>query len=318
MATVHTEEEDTDILDLIISINGTFFIPAIAIFGFISNVLVLVVLSMSQYRKNVNCFYLRFLAVSDNLNLIGISIALIKGAMKELMELGGDPFCKVFLFIAYFASPMTTITIVAITFNRFLAVVFPLKAGGLTTFRGAKLYYVSVLVLCSTYGSPGLIFGQVPQEDPVLRCGYDGRFTGRGSYELSFTVLVMLTFFLLIGLNACIFYDLKKRKTELEAAKSKENKDDKAVMAMVTVVTVTYIILTSPWVLQIIVWESVLPKGDLTIYQIKQRYFSYIMCSTCYAINYSTNFLLYVICSRRFRHDFMRILRCSFRPAIHK
>jgi hypothetical protein len=302
-----------DVLDLALFINGTFVVPALVIFGFINNLLVLIVMSLPHYKKNVTCLYLRVLAIFDTLTLVFASApALTESATKLLIDKFGEPFCKWFLFVAYGAPAMSILTIVAITFVRFVAVVFPFKARVLASFRAAKYVNVTLFVFSVGYGSPGLIYGTTPAEGPVIQCVYDRRFRGRVAYELSYPIVFdMVLLVVLIVFNTGIFYRMKTRKQDLTGAKSKVEQDDKSVMVMVTVVTITFMILIVPWLLYIAIWDAMAAKGALTFYQMKQRYFTYTVASTCYTVNCSINFLLYVICCRKFRQDFKHLLQCK-------
>jgi hypothetical protein len=56
-----------------------------------------------------------------------------------------------FLFFAYVSAAMSILTVVAITFIRFVAVVLPSKAGALTSFRAGKYFNATLMVVCTAY-----------------------------------------------------------------------------------------------------------------------------------------------------------------------
>jgi general stress protein CsbA len=123
-----TYHQLSGVIDVLLDINGKYLVPIIVISGFINNAFVLVLLSASQYKQHVSCLYLRTLAVFDIIVLIIVGIAATNKVMETLILYLGDPFCAGIGFLSNFAPENASWIIVGITFTRFVAVVYPLKA----------------------------------------------------------------------------------------------------------------------------------------------------------------------------------------------
>jgi hypothetical protein len=255
------------------------------------------------------------MGTSSNIDDIQLpyTVVLTNVLSSPLIAALGRPYCAIYLFLVYFAPSMSVWIVVAITLIRFIAVVFPLKAVQLTTFRAAKIYTTVIISLFVGYGVPGLVYGKDPDVRPAPRCVWNLSLQRRSEYVLVYTVHVMLAFFFLIVFNISIFYHMNKRKAQMTVMKStSQAKEDRAVMVMVMSVTVTFMILQFPWIIHITVWDSIQNKGGLTLFHQTLRQFTYYMTLLCFAVNCSINFVLYVICCRKFREDFKHLLLCRF------
>jgi cobalamin synthase len=162
-----------------------------------------------------------------------------------------------------------------------------------------------------------LVFGKAPAQrgtTRAFRCVLVLPVSTYASYEMTHSILaLMLPFFVLLALNLSIMIQMHRRTRSMErmTANTADKKEDRMVIIMVFAVTIAFLVLVLPYVLQTIVWQILLPYAKLDPYQIKQRGFSYTMASMCYAVNCSINFFLYFITCRKFRQDFKSVILCK-------
>jgi hypothetical protein len=303
-------------LDTIIRIINEIVNPALVVFGCINNMLVLIILSKPSYRNNANCFFLMSLAVFDTLNLVAIGIIFFGDAMHVLVELLGDVFCAMFSYYAYFMVNISNWIIVLITFVRFVAVVFPLRAAVWCTSRAAKCYTLGLAIACATWALPAAIYGRAPTSGTLSawQCIMDMPGNMVAVYETAqMIVWAVIPLAIIIFFNLSISYTLRKGKSARKVMTSQQmqGKDDIMIMAMVIAVTVVFLALMFPYMLQTIAWRIVLLFGELNEYQKKQRYFCYTVTTVIESTNYAINLFLYCVCCRRFRQDlFTMVIRC--------
>jgi hypothetical protein len=315
--TVNILQRTYPTLDAIIRIINQIVNPALVVVGCINNLLVLIILSKPRYRNNANCFFLMSLAVFDTLNLIAIGIYFGE-AMKVLIAQLGNIYCALFSFYVYFMVNMSNWIIVIITFTRFVAVVFPLRAALWCTPRTAKYYTLVLSIACATWSLPAGVYGKKPKLGTLEAwyCVIDMPNNAIALYETAQSLVwIFIPFLLIVCFNLTISYTIRKGKSDrklMTSSQQIQNKDDVTVMAMVIAVTLVFLVLTFPYMLQTTVWRILPLFRDLNEYQFKQRYFSYTVTTVIHSSNYGINLFLYCVCCRRFRQDFVRMILCRW------
>jgi hypothetical protein len=309
------------ILDMIMFLNGRFISPTIVLLGLFNNILVVIVLSLPQYRNNACCLFLKILAMVDSVTLIALGVILTENIMSTMIGTIGDPFCALLGFIANFTPVLSSWTIIGITTTRFIAVVFPLKASAFTTMKVARTYMLILIFLFFLLAIPDLIYTRVPSDgatgdDRTFECATLVSDDVLAAYELGHSCLsYFLPLLVLIILNIPIACSLGRRRKDVAGmvASAGASKEDRTVMLMVMVVTVTFFLLVVPFVFHVLVWYVLSSFHELDAQQVKYSNFSYTITTILYALNCSINFLLYFIACKRFRKDFIAILKCECR-----
>jgi hypothetical protein len=314
--------DQQDKIELFLYLNSHYLVPAIVIFGCVNNIFVLVVLSLSQYRKHVSCLYLRCLAVFDTMSLVAVGLLSSENAMPTLAETLGDVFCAVLGFSINLTPEMSSWIIVGITFTRFVAVVYPLQAAAWSTFRAAKIFLLCLFVTFLLAAIPDLLYNRVPRGDKMALNFGCVMLMDKHALDTYHTIhmvvgVVIPVIFLLI-LNAPIAFKLITRNkdnintssTTTGRAGNPKTKEEKMVIMMAMVVTVAFFFLVVPYVFHFIIWYFVSSIYELDRDRIQQRTLSYIIVNDLFAVNCSVNFLLYFITCQRFRADFKSVLLC--------
>jgi hypothetical protein len=316
---VKVKETQTDEINIFFYINSRHFVPAIVIFGSINNIFVLVILSLPQYRKHVSCLYLKCLAIFDTVSLITVGLLSSENALPVLTATLGDAFCALIGFAINFTPEMSSWIIVAITFTRFLAVVYPLHAKSWTTFRAAKTYLAFLFLTFFLSAIPDILYNRIPSDGIVLNfgCVMMMEEVHLEIYHTTHMIVgVGIPIFLLLILNIPIIYKLARRQKEIVVlTTTTPNKDEGMVIMMTMVVTLAFFVLGAPYVFHFIIWYFVSSIYALDNTQLRQRTLSYTIIIDLFAINCSINFLLYFVTCKRFRTDFKTLLLCRL---LHK
>jgi hypothetical protein len=303
-------------LNALTEIMASYIFPTIVVCGCLSNILILIVMSKTQYRNVVTSLNLKCLAVYDMLTLLVFGVVFSKGVWPALNEILGDAFCAPFNFLAYSTTELSNWTIVLMTFTRFVAVVLPLKARTLLTFRAAKLEMAGIVLFFVGFASPNLFVQRYTwwEADGRYICDF---ITGRDfiqTYLLTYTTIGLLTPFLLVLiLNALIVFSLNNRGVAKRAIHSKrESSEERTVSAMATIVTIAYLMLVFPYMVHVVVWEFGMKGVKMTIAIAGIRRFTFYLVGLLFSTNTSINFYLYVISCKRFRLDVRGLLLCEF------
>jgi hypothetical protein len=306
-----------DGIELFFRINGRYLLPLIVIVGCVSNVFVLIVLSLKQYRQHASCLYLQWLAVFDSVTLVIIGIIATENDMSSrLVATLGDPFCAIVGFVINLTPEMSSWTIVGIAFTRFIAVVYPLKAAMWSTFKAAKIYLVSMFIVLGIAALPDLFLSRAPPSDEIVLNFGCIMLMSEQMLELYHTIHMLLAcaipVIFLCVLNIPIIYQMNKRGKDTAAMRStvSENKDEKIVITLAMVVTIAFFILVIPYVFHFVIWYFLSSVYMLNESQMKQRTLSYTITNDLFAVNCSVNFILYFVACKRFREDFRAVLLC--------
>ena len=221
-----------------------------------NSMVVAVVLKNPRMRTTVN-YYIVNLAIADLLITFYmprvISIALF-GYEWVVGGTAGYVFCKLSILLNQTPIIVSTFTVVAISFDRFNAVVFPLR-----TFVSSRL--CKVILLCTwlvalAFRLPSVYAVQLMTEEGKLYCNLllDVTF-GQGTNKLYyyFNVIVMFTIPLLmiVILYSAILITLKRRKTPGLTPENSSNNSEgfrrrevvkKKVLRLVSIVVSAFIL----------------------------------------------------------------------------
>jgi hypothetical protein len=247
-----------------------------------------------------------------------MAIVMTGDTMSVLIKTLGDSFCGLMNFSAFFLTSMSNWTIVIMTFTRFVAVVYPFRVALWCTAKAAKTYIFGILFAFTMWALPAGLFTKAPRSTALtaFQCVFQMPVELATAYEVGHSALAqVLPFILIVIFNSCISLSMRQRTEEVKSMTSHttENRDEAMVKTMVIAVTVVYLILVLPYVFQVTVWQVLIMLKNLEGFQMQQRYFSYSVTTTLYAVNCAVNFYLYCICCKKFRQDFKNII---FRPLL--
>ncbi|XP_069106309.1 growth hormone secretagogue receptor type 1-like [Argopecten irradians] len=137
-------------------VGGITFLAIIGIVGFIGNNLVIFIY-FQRFRKSNYRIYVLWLAVLDVVNCT-VSAPLVIIYMLFPVTFPSDVFCKVFRFILYFLSLMSTSALVVIAIDRCRKVLHPFRRQ-ITTNQAKILCFMSVIISFALSWPAPILFG---------------------------------------------------------------------------------------------------------------------------------------------------------------
>ncbi|OQV25949.1 putative Growth hormone secretagogue receptor type 1 [Hypsibius exemplaris] len=304
----------------------TFMYACIFVVGVIGNLLVCyVVVAYKDMRVNVFHIFLANLSIADLL-VVGICVptAMVDVFSQEIWYLG-EHMCKAVPFLEYSVTHLSVLTILAISFERFLAIIFPLKAQYIST-RNRSLIIIAVIWLVAF--SSAIPFALIAQyslvehmvtNSQVPTCTNPMDTHWKQAYLFTAVVnFFVIPFFILCGVYAVIGTHLIKDSSKsLGVAtadiSSTNMRARKQVVVMLATVVATFFVFLLPFrVLSL--WtvyappEAYAKMGAPGWYSL--LYFARIM----FYLNSASNPLVLYAMSSKFRAKFQHILCCRPLP----
>ena len=307
-------------------------VPSLFIIGVFGNTLSFLVMCSDAYRRKSYGYYLRALAVFDNLTLLINLVNMLNDVNYDLevkeqnmtheyvgiMAGHNTVTCKVTEFLSHCIYLMCSWLVVCFTIDRFIAVCFPLLRVRYCTEKSA-IYSIaamfSAIMLTQAYH---LYFVQrldrlknahMPCHAPKeLRLVY----FGLNYFWFSFMLRFAVPFIVIAVCNGFIIYHIERMRRERRGLKErrKMHTASRAVCTLYAVCTVFVLTLLPCAIIAII---------QFTDYVINQRVSRQLYCTlkvvfTPFEIvrllNYSTNAILYGVTGRQFRQELMRLVWC--------
>ena len=227
---------------------------------------------------------------------------LIEGAM-------GVVLCKATNFFEKLSFNVSTLSLVLIAVDRFLAVMFPHQK--YLTNRRAFAAIGLIWLLSAAYWSPILYYGGLLQEDGKTLCKVRRFFSEWKVWYLLFLVQLLLSFVLVVVLYVSICYKLWRRcaKNKIGARPSfysnrtaRDSKINRKVLKMVAVVLIAFYICFLPY------WIGWVFCSYYHSEFVCDDTFSFVAIYLSYA-NSSLNPFIYCIFSESFRQAFKKVVQ---------
>ena len=283
----------------------SIILPILLCTGLFGNTLTIITMMSKEFQHMTSRFILIALAFSD------ATLLLTQPFNKLFVQklFGSDPRalsavgCKAFFHIFKTAKMTSSWLIVILCFERFVAVVFPLKVKTIVTKKTIIGLIVLDYIFIGTYNAvwtfSSLIVDGVCKPDvttPETKLLYrDFLIAGSSFYSLIPMILMVI-------LTPIIVYKLilqSKLRRRMAKAGAKNDSDTVRISAMLIGVVVAYITLIFPITLvhNLAFYRNVsaFDTNSLGFFVLRE------VAQTFEQLNYSTNFILYVMCSSTFR-----------------
>ncbi|KAM4621895.1 cysteinyl leukotriene receptor 1 [Polymixia lowei] len=223
----------------------------ITVFGLVGNGFALVVLVRTYRQSSPFHVYMLNLAVSDLLCVSTLPLRVIYYVNKGDWNLG-DFLCRISSYVLYVNLYCSIFFMAAMSFTRFLAIVFPVQNLRLVTECRARMVCVCIWVFTCTVSSPFLISGQyVDLTNNKTKC-YEPPKTEDGKTKLlalnyfSLVVGFVLPFLIILLCYAGIIYTLLNRN---HTARRQRGTATKAIR-MIVIVMLAFLISFMPYHVQ--------------------------------------------------------------------
>ncbi|XP_031561442.1 galanin receptor type 1-like [Actinia tenebrosa] len=279
----------------------------IFIVGVIGNVLVCLVVCRQRKMKNITNYFIVNLAVAD-LSVLLICIPFDFGEIITKYWPYGAVMCKLIYPLQTMATTASVGTLVAISLNRFIAIIYPLRPQPTT--RDAKKVIIIVWVLSLVLVSPYIAV--LRQREKECSETFQERGMNAGAYTLAIFILQYVLPITLIGLSYIrIGRDLRRDKGSYsnDVLQREQEREAHKVVKILTVVVIVFAMLMLPNHI-VFIWID-FGNGSQNIYITQIISLGQILVY----FNSATNPLIYNAVNEQFREGFRQYFQ-SWRDLI--
>ncbi|XP_029884247.1 neuromedin-U receptor 1 [Aquila chrysaetos chrysaetos] len=311
---------------------SNFFVPVCVIYllifvvGAVGNTLTCIVILRHRFMRTPTNYYLFSLAVSDLLVLLlGMPLELYDMWNNYPFLLGASGcYFKTLLFEAVCFASILNVT--ALSVERYIAVVHPLKAKYVVTRNHAKRVIVTIWVLSVVCSIPNTsLHGLQPLYVPGRGWVPDSEICTLVKPRLTYNLIIQITtvvfFFLPMGTISILYLliglQLKKEKMlEALGAKSSSDRDchnpqrqkkvkRRQVTKMLFVLVVVFGICWAPFHTDRLVWSFI---STWTSHMLHMFQYVHIISGVFFYLSSAANPILYNLMSTRFREMFKEVM----------
>jgi signal transduction histidine kinase len=190
--------------------------PVVFFMGLVGNLLSIAVLHGRPFKRTTTAVYLPLIAIADSLVLLtGLLVEWLEWTQLQSVKEANVWSCRLHKVLFYTAGDVSIWLIVAFTFDRFIAVCFPLSKRTVCAPRRSFIVAMTIFVL-SFAKNVHEFWTRGPQYDVTSGrltrlCGYPQEFYHFHSYIrpwLAFAVITALPFLLIFVFNCMIVHSL--------------------------------------------------------------------------------------------------------------
>jgi growth hormone secretagogue receptor len=294
-----------EVLDMYIS-------PALLAVGLIGNSLSILVLQQKTLRKSSLSFLLSSLAVADNIVLVTVLMRnWILATFDIDIRTTSIASCKILLFLMYFGSHLSSWTLIIVTFERLVAVTWPLHVGEYCSRRRMVVAWVAMSTCLLLINGHILWTAEIIEmEQNGTVCTFSMRYF-HFAYEVFPWIdlsVAAITFFALFICNIVIIIVLTKaRKTRNRSmtstgSQTNDNPLNGVTMTLMTI-SLLYVLTVMPINIYLLdLGPNLSPSLEALISSALQL---------VYCINNSVNFFLYALPGGLFRNTLGNVCACD-------
>ncbi|ALC45025.1 star1 [Drosophila busckii] len=284
----------------------------VCIVGLFGNTLVIYVVLRFSKMQTVTNIYILNLAIADECFLIGIPFLLY--TMRICSWSFGELMCKAYMVSTSVTSFTSSIFLLIMSADRYIAVCHPISSPRYRTLHIAKLVSAFAWSTSAVLMLPVMLYAStVMQEDGI---NYSCNIMWPDAYKKhSGTTFILYTFFLGFATPLCFilsFYYLVIRKLRSvgpkHTTKSKEKRraHRKVTRLVLTVITVYICCWLPHWMSQLALINSNPAQRDLSRLEI----LIFLLLGALVYSNSAVNPILYAFLSENFRKSFFKAFTC--------
>ena len=314
-AMIHEDDTDQYLLRLIRNMRF-YWSPVIFFPGIIGNVLVLVVVLGSTFRKTSVGFLLCALAVADNGTLIScLLLPWIKDLFPFMLDAVSLTGCRVWMFGYNFFPQLSSWTIVLVTFERLIAVIKPLHSQIMCSHGRIVTAWIIVCAFLVVVNIPSLTF--------LYYVSYGYCYEKKNDRILWFYISMwtIIPMIIVTLLNAVIIFRIiqqvksKHQRTLNATSGGRHLRGRSENFKSVISVTIMLITCSSVFILISVMRSiSVMYIFKSSSWTLEKLVFDDVSFNICYS-NFAINFLLYCVSGRKFRKAMFKVLCCRDSPS---
>ena len=289
--------------------------PPIIVLGVICNLLNILVMTRPGFRKKLTSCLFVALAVADSLVLLTRAnrywiLHMFNLDVRHLSKWG----CTLHVFLSYLSAHSASWILVIISWERVLAINFPVKSKmWITKRRGLMLLMATLLVLAVYVGYLSNLFVlQFKPRKNQVDCYINPNAQYFQTYIfpwLELSIYSFIPFIFLISGNVCILIKVinARHDAKLKMNVNQENSTMSTLTSILLTVSFVFIITTLPRTILSVVYifRLFLYNNNLSAqWKARNSLLNSIVINISY-INNGINFWLYCISGPRFRKEFM-------------
>jgi len=303
-----------------------FVMPVALLVGIVGNVLSIVVLQSKAFRRTTTGVYLPITAVADTIHVVV--------GCQEILEVAGIFSareynvwaCRAYKVIYYTSGDAAIWLLVAFTFDRFVAVCFPLRKRRVCRWKRAVIASATIifLSLAKNFHEFWTRGPEYTESGEFVRiCGRQKRYKFFLDYVRPWIAIILITvvpFILILFFNCMIVHSLlkaqrlrSKNAAYTEACATPTGTGNKPPTSATSFRQTTFMCLGVSFAFLILVAPSVVlltgkpywKRGDAAAYGNAKAISNFLSI-----LHHCINFFLYCVTGRRFRQELKATLTC--------
>ena len=308
-----------------IALSQKLLYPFFILFGTFGNVMIIVIHKRTALTSSMYVFFLTLAASDLMLLYVTCFDAWVILTFELDISAQNDTLCKLVLFLLYVLGVMSAWTLVAMTAQRAVCVLFPHRANVLCTVGKSKaivVFMVLFIVVIHTHILYGMHVGmQDGRRRCVLHKYYEPFFQEIWSW-VDMLIFSLLPWLCLAVSNSLLVWKLRLSLSEAKLSLGSGQADrindrkKKATSISITLIAVStaFLVLTFPMsCYQLINFVFWITTGSVSVLR-SLRVFYYIH-QISFPLRYANsciNFYIYCLTGSKFRREAKQILRCMF------
>ena len=301
-----------------------FGTPIILLVGVPGNIVSLLVMKSQRFSGKSYTHYLSALAVFDSLVLVGKYLRRIDSLLEAIGTQGlfvqyGDPACKVHNFSEHVCFLMSSWLVLCMTFERYIAVVFPFKKDTLCRPKNAVAIILLVFIIMSFTQIFRLVIIEKDFENGICTPAENHLhvYIAMHIYMYQLVLQFMLPALLIFICNITILYKIRRLRHDVrrnggDRHQNNQNRhqNHNKTTGMLLIVSFTYIVTLLPLVLLSLIMHVAMAHNPMLarylVFKLNDVRYLFELLSE---VNYGVNFYIYVLSGAQFRYQIRYI--CS-------
>ncbi|XP_067404457.1 cysteinyl leukotriene receptor 1 [Emydura macquarii macquarii] len=279
----------------------------IAILGFVGNSFVLCVLIKTYQQKTAFQIYMLNLAVSDLLCVCTLPLRVVYYVHKGNWFFG-DFLCRISSYAFYVNLYCSILFMMAMSFSRCIAIVFPVQNLNLVTEKKAKLACVSIWIFVTLTSSPFLL-SKSYQDGNKTKC-FEPPERDQVTSLLILHYIALFVGFIIPFSVITICYTMIIRTLLKNSLKKNQTTRKKAVW-MIIIVTTAFLVSFTPYHIQRTIYLHILNRKDSSCEGLLFMQKSVVITLSLAASNCCFDPLLYFFSGGNFRRRLSTFRKAS-------